>query len=348
MVAKGIEPEFAERVFGQILGFGEYGFPESHAASFALIAYATAYVKHHYPVVFACALLNAWPFGFYSPATVIDDSKRHGVKFLPMDILRSDWDCTLERPNGAEDAVLGERVLPYHAVRIGLRYLKGMGQGDWERIRAWRAGGRTSSLSEFTSLCRLPSDSMERLAEVGAFDCLGKERREALWGVLDQAEHPTTMLVGDFEDAPQFRSLSAGEEITWDYLASDQSPRGHVMEQFRPLLARQGLPDAAEVSRLEHGRQVSLVGCAICRQMPGTAAGVLFMTLEDESGFANLVVWEKVFREFRTMILTNWLLGVTGRLQVAEGVVHVIAESFWKPEFGEEAPRSGASSHDFR
>ena len=132
MVAKGIEPEFAERVFSQILGFGEYGFPESHAASFALIAYATAYVKHHYPVVFACALLNAWPFGFYSPATVIDDSKRHKVKFLPIDILRSDWDCTLERPR---------RVQSDYAVRIGLRYVKGLGEGDWERIRAWRASG---------------------------------------------------------------------------------------------------------------------------------------------------------------------------------------------------------------
>jgi error-prone DNA polymerase len=348
MVAKGIEPEFAERVFGQILGFGEYGFPESHAASFALIAYATAYVKHHYPVVFACALLNAWPFGFYSPATVIDDSKRHKVKFLPMDILRSEWDCTLERQGGAGDAAPGDRALPHYAVRIGLRYLKGLGEGDWERIRAWRASGRTLRLSDFTSFCRLPSDSMERLAEVGAFDCFGTERREALWWVLDKAEYATSMLVGEPEDTPSFRSLSAGEEITWDYLASDQSPRGHVMEQFRPLLEKQGLPDASEVSRLEHGRRVSLVGCAICRQMPGTAAGVLFMTLEDESGFANLVVWEKVFKEYRTMILTSWLLGVTGRLQVAEGVVHVIAESFWKPEFLEETQRVGASSHDFR
>jgi len=298
--------------------------------------------------VFACALLNAWPFGFYSPATVIDDSKRHGVKFLPMDILRSEWDCTLERPVGAADAVLGERVLPYHAVRIGLRYLKGLGEGDWERIRAWRTSGCTSHLSDFTSFCRLPSDSMERLAEVGAFDCFGRERRDALWGVLDRTEPSTSLLVGETEDTLSFRPLSAAEEVTWDYMASDQSPRGHVMEQFRPFLTRQGLPDASEISRLEHGRKISLVGCAICRQMPGTAAGVLFMTLEDESGFANLVVWEKVFREYRTMILTSWLLGVTGRLQVAEGVVHIVAETFWKPEFMEEGPRLGASSHDFR
>jgi error-prone DNA polymerase len=348
MVAKGIEPEFAERVFGQILGFGEYGFPESHAASFALIAYATAYVKHHYPAVFACALLNAWPFGFYSPATVIDDAKRHKVKFLPIDILRSHWDCTLERGDGAADAVLGERVLPCCSVRIGLRYVKGLGKGDWERIQGWRISGHTSALSDFTSLCRLPADSMERLAEVGAFDCFDKERRDALWGVLDRSEQPTSLLVGELEEMPLFRPLSAAEEVNWDYLASDQSPRGHVMEQFRAFLERQGLPDAAGVSRLRHGQKVSVVGCAICRQMPGTAAGVLFMTLEDESGFANLVVWEKVFKEYRTMILTNWLLGVTGRLQVADGVVHIVAESFWRPDFMAEEPQMAPSSHDFR
>jgi error-prone DNA polymerase len=337
MVAKGIEPGFAERVFSQILGFGEYGFPESHAASFALIAYATAYVKHHYPVVFACALLNAWPFGFYSPATVIDDSKRHKVKFLPMDILRSDWDCTLELlPDAAG-----------YGVRIGLRYLKGLREGDWERIRAWRGTRRTSTLSDFTSLCRLPSDSLERLAEVGAFDCFDRERREALWGVLDQSDRPTSLLVGDLEETPAFRSLSAAEEINWDYRVSDQSPRGHLMEQFRPLLQTRGLPDASALSRMEHGRKVSLAGCAICRQMPGTAAGVLFMTLEDESGFANLVVWEKVFMRYRAMILTNWVLGVTGRLQVADGVVHIIAESFWKPDFIRAEARI-AAGHDFR
>jgi error-prone DNA polymerase len=341
MVAKGIELEFAERVFSQILGFGEYGFPESHAASFALIAYATAYVRHHYPVVFACALLNAWPFGFYSPATVIDDSRRHKVKFLPVDILMSDWDCTLERSVGA----------PEYSVRIGLRYVRGLGDTDWLRIQAWRAKAGTGarvSLSDFTSQCRLPSDSMERLAEMGALVCFDKERRDALWGVLDKGEHPTNLLVGDFGETPSFRPLSAAEEVTWDYLASDQSPRGHVMEQFRPYLEKQGLPDTAGVTRMEHGQKVSVAGCAICRQMPSTASGVLFMTLEDESGFANLVVWEKVFKQYRTLILTSWVLGVTGRLQISEGVTHIIAESFWTPEFVDEGPRVAASSHDFR
>jgi error-prone DNA polymerase len=350
MVAKGIEAQFAERVFSQILGFGEYGFPESHAASFALIAYATAYVKCHYPVVFACALLNAWPFGFYSPATVIDDSKRHKVRFLPIDILSSDWDCVLERNAGTA----GDGV-PDYAVRIGLRYLKGLGEGDWQRIQAWRAGVRADRralvMSDFTSACRLPADSMERLAEIGAFDCFDVGRRKALWSVLEQGDPPTNLLVDEREtgaDGLTFRPLSAGEEVAWDYLASDQSPRGHVMEQFRSSMRKQGLPDAAGVSRMEHGRRVSLAGCAICRQMPGTASGVLFMTLEDESGFANLVVWEKVFKEYRTLILTSWLLGVTGRLQVAEGVVHIIAESFWKPEFAEGERRAAAASHDFR
>jgi error-prone DNA polymerase len=341
MVAKGIAPEFAERVFSQILGFGEYGFPESHAASFALIAYATAYIKRHHPVAFVCALLNAWPFGFYSPATVIDDSKRHGVTFLPVDIMKSDWNCTLEGHDRDHD----------YAVRIGLRYVKGLGESEGERIRAWRASAcarGTVNLTDFTSFCRLSRDSMERLAEVGAFDCFVKGRRDALWGVLDQTEYPTSQLVGRFEELPAFRALGAAEEILWDYRASDQSPRGHIMERCRPFLERQGLPDAQMICGMEHGRKVSLVGCVICRQMPGTAAGVMFMTVEDESGFANLVVWEKVYKRFRTVILTNWVLGVTGRLQVADGVTHIIADSFWIPDIMEPEQISAAQSHDFR
>jgi len=266
-----------------------------------------------------------------------------------MDVMASDWECTLERMDGQAD----------HAVRIGLRYLKGLGRGDWERIQEWRAATRGSpdrpTLSGFTSACRLPRDSMERLAEVGAFDSLGVARRPALWGVLEPgppvgeaADLPTRLLVAHEERSPAFRSLSPGEEITWDYEASDQSPRGHLMERYRPWLQKQGLPDAAEVSRMEHGKKVSFAGGAICRQMPGTASGVLFMTLEDETGFANLVVWDKVFREHRSLILTSWFLGVTGRLQVAEGVVHIIAESFWKPELPAERAPAVPASHDFR
>ena len=238
MVAKGIAPEFAERVFGQILGFGEYGFPESHAASFALIAYATAYVKCHYPVVFACALLNAWPFGFYSPATVIDDSKRHGVKFLPVDILRSDWYCTLERGPGGS-----------YAVRIGLRYVKGLGQGDWERIQSWRqevhgdeVSGRSPTLADFTSRCLLPADSMERLAEVGAFDCLDSNAG-ALSGACWAGRSPPRGCSWRTPGKRRRSGRDAAEEVNWDYLASDQSPRGHLMERYRSWLEKQGLPD---------------------------------------------------------------------------------------------------------
>ncbi len=336
MVAKGIEAEFAERVFAQIRGFGEYGFPESHAASFALIAYATAYVKQHYPAVFACALLNAWPFGFYSPATVIDDAKRHGVRFLPIDVLASDWECLLE-----EDPASG------HAVRIGLRYVKGFRKADWEKIRELRETGHPASLAEFTARCRLPSDSLERLAAVGAFDGFGNHRREALWSVLDPHRPPEAILIEPEESLPALRRLTPSEEVSWDYNASDQSPRGHVMEQFRGRLDSEGLPDAAAVSRMKNGERVSFVGSAICRQMPGTASGVLFMTLEDETGFANLVVWSKVFQKFRTVILTNWLLGVTGRLQVSEGVVHVVADSFWKPDLATTSGTFTGASHDF-
>ncbi|HTP58784.1 MAG TPA: OB-fold nucleic acid binding domain-containing protein, partial [Spirochaetia bacterium] len=205
------------------------------------------------------------------------------------------------------------------------------------------------TLSAFTASCRVPRDSLERLAEVGAFDSLDTRRRDALWNVLDRTARSQDLLVEHCEEHPAFHPLSEAEEITWDYLASDQSSRGHLMEQHRQQLRREGLPDAAEVSRMAHGHKVSLAGCAICRQMPGTASGVLFMTLEDETGFANLVVWEKVYRQYRTLILTNWLIGVTGHLQIAEGVVHIIAESFWVPDFIHGQQRQSApSSHDFR
>jgi error-prone DNA polymerase len=338
MCARGIEREFAERVFEQIRGFGEYGFPESHAASFALIAYATAWMKRHYPDVFACSLLNAQPMGFYSPATIVGDAKRHDVEIRPVDVERSLWDCALEPvPRGGP---------PRFSVRMGLRYVKGLGRRQWERIRDARGERAFVSVEDFVDRTGLNEGAVSRLAEAGAFAGLEKDRRAALWQVRGAARtpRPDLALAGD-ERAPDFRALDSFETIDWDYRTTGHSPRGHPLAPLRARLRARRLPDARGVAAMPDGRRVRYAGLVICRQRPGTASGVVFMTLEDESGFVNVVVWSRVFDEHAVLIKTASFLGVTGKLQVQDGVTHLVAESFWLPRV-DARPRSG-KSHDF-
>ncbi len=322
MVAKGIAPEFAERVFEQIRGFGEYGFPESHAASFALIAYATAWLKCHYPAEFACALLNAQPMGFYSPSTIVEDAQRHGVEVRPVDVRASDWDCTLESVEA--------RTL--FAVRLGLRYVKGLSGTEGERIVAARRAGEFLSLADFTRRVRPGRDVLQALAEAGAFDGFESSRRTALWEAKALAKCREDPLPLE-RSAPDrhFARLSPAETIRWDYRTTDLSPRGHPLEAVRAGLRAQGLPDAAAVAQLPHGRRVRYAGAVICRQQPGTAKGVVFLTLEDETGFVNVVLWPKVWTKYRVLVKTSPILGVTGRLESQQGVAHLIAESGLDP-----------------
>lgn len=319
MQAKGISSEFAERVFSQIRGFGEYGFPESHAASFALIAYATAWLKCHYPAEFTCALLNAWPMGFYSPATLVEDAKRHQVQMLPIDVQRSEWFCTLE-PCGAEA----------FAVRMGLRYVKGLGEADGLRIEAERCRDGFQSLANFRERTTLTVRTLEKLAEAGALDGFGLKRREALWAVRGEA--PVRGLsLPDTESLPAFVPLDRAQAVDWDYRSSLHSVRGHPLAGFRAELRAVGFPEASSVNRLPNGRHVRYVGAVINRQRPGTAKGVVFMTLEDETGFVNLVIWEKIFEQYPALARTALLLGVTGKVQAQDGVIHLVAEQLWQP-----------------
>ena len=352
MQAKGIPHEFAERVFNQIRGFGEYGFPESHAASFALLAYLTAWLKHHYPDVFAAALLNAWPMGFYAPATIVDDARRHGVTMLPVDVTRSAWDCTLEpAPPGAAGRCR-------HAVRMGLRYVQGLGEERGAALVTARAARPFTSVAELVErLPHLPRDTLLRLAESGAFNALDLERagaaerhrdrrRGSLWQVLGAARRrgrhaPLALDVPQPE--PAFNPLDRFAAIAWDYTATGHSTRGHPLAPLRRRLAARSLPSAGQVAAMEHGRQVSYAGLVICRQRPGTAAGVVFMTLEDETGFVNLVVWSKVFERFRSTILTASFLGVSGTIQSQHNVVHIIAARFWAMEWSTEPPAEPAA-----
>jgi len=355
MSAKGIEPEFAERVFEQIRGFGEYGFPESHAASFALIAYATAWLKCHHPDVFACALLNAQPMGFYSPATILEDAKRHGVPILPIDITRSHWECVLEgghilnhhflKKAGSSffKKVMIQDVTP---IRIGLRYVKGLSRGQWERIAAARSERAFESVEEFVARTKLAEGTVSRLAEAGAFEAFEPNRRAALWRARGSGRTPRASLpVTVPERTPALAALDAFETIGWDYRTAAHSPRGHPLQPLRAALTARRLPDARAVSRMRDGQRVRYAGIVICRQRPGTASGVVFMTLEDETGFVNVVVWSQVFEQYAVLVKTTSFLGVTGRLQVQEGVMHLIAESFWRPPVAAK-PASGGS-HDF-
>ena len=322
MIENGITPEFAERIFSQIRGFGEYGFPESHAASFALIAYVTSWLRCHHPAAFTCSLLNAQPMGFYAPATLVEDAKRRGVRVRPIDVQQSRWDCTLE-PEGQ-----------HQAIRMGLRYIKGMGQREQERL-AW-APPPYRSLEDFMARTRLKKTAYQRLAEAGALDSLCPGRRNALWAVREIVTRLDDRLgLGNSEteaDLPLFRRLSTTDNVFWDYRTSHHSTRGHPVLSLRRKLNSRGYPTASVLNDMPNGTRTRYVGLTICRQRPGTATGVTFYTLEDETGFVNLVVWRQVFDRYSVVARTAVLLGVSGKVQTESGVVHLIADELWEPE----------------
>jgi error-prone DNA polymerase len=337
MQAKGIAAEFAERVFEQIRGFGEYGFPESHAASFALIAYATAWLKCHYPAEFACSLLNAQPMGFYMPATIVEDAKRHQIVVRSIDAQVSEWDCTLEPcAEGAGG----------FALRMGLRYVKGLGEREWHRIAQARQLTPFASLQDFSHRTGLDQGSLSRLAEAGAFDGFHIDRRTALWEArrLGRVQKESLSLPAR-ELQPVFAPLTPFEEVGWDYRRTSHSARRHPLEPLRAILTRLNLPDARTVTAMKNGARVRYAGLVICRQRPGTAGGVVFMTLEDETGFVNAVVWESVFQRYSVLAKTVSFLGISGKLQVEDGVVHVVAEELWEPRL--ELKPATAGSRDF-
>jgi error-prone DNA polymerase len=380
MIEQGIPEDFAERVFSQIRGFGEYGFPESHAASFALLAYVTAWLRCHHPEAFACALLNAQPMGFYSPSTLVEDAKRHGVQILPIHINKSGWDCSLEPLNddmthtpeitkrdfrspgspsairGTESLELGVRYLeplsnathsigkPRLGIRMGLRYVKGLGSVERERIE--QAGSPHPNLPTFVRSSRIHQRALHALAESGAFECFGLNRRDAIWQVRNLARFSQDSLPLEPPSSQiSFASLSEEDQVLWDYRSSHHSTRGHPMHGLRSALRERGIPEASQVVRKKHGEHLRYVGMVICRQRPGTASGVTFFTLEDETGFVNVVVWKQIFDRHAALAKTASLLGVSGEIQKADGVIHLIAKSLWTPELS--IPEQTQRSRDF-
>ena len=350
MIKKGIRQEFAEHVFMQIRGFGEYGFPESHAASFAHIAYATAYLRCHYPAEFTCALLNAQPMGFYSPSTIVNDARIHGVEVRPVSLRHSRWDCTLEEIARADDGAPGRKPRLPFAVRMGLRYVRGLGEGDGARLEAAMDQAPFRDIADVARRSGLSEDKLESLAEAGAFACFGPfgpDRRGALWQVLGtETGSPPPLPLKSRGAQPRFQPLNSLETILWDHQAAGHSVQGHLLKPRRAELAARGLPTAQELNGMPDGRSVRYVGLVICRQRPGTAQGVTFMTLEDETGFVNLVIWEKVFERNALLARTLHCMGVTGNLQVGEGVVHLVVETVWDPKLEDRTLR--LRSRDFR
>ena len=336
MLRKGIDRAFAERVFEQIRGFGEYGFPESHAASFALIAYAGAYLLCHYPAEFVCALLNAQPMGFYSPSTIVEDAKRRGVRFLPVEVEESIWDCSLDDrfPASAARArrrSAGPTVRP--AVRMGLRYVKGLGAAEGERIIAARKESPFGSIPAFARRTGLGKKAMLALAEADAFHRLGPtNRRQAVWQALGRRPEAKGAPRPLFREAtPDLPAPDALESILWDRRTKRHSTRGHPLAPLRSRLAAAGFPTAEEVAALPTGAEARYAGIVICRQQPGTASGVVFLTLEDETGFVNLILWPDVFRRNRPLVGSRSFLAAAGRIEAERGAAHLVVESLFLP-----------------
>jgi error-prone DNA polymerase len=328
MVARGYAQDFAERTFGQLEGFGSYGFPESHAASFALIAYASSWLKCWHPDVFCAALLNAQPMGFYAPAQIVRDAREHGVEIRPICVNASRWDCTLEPTD------VPERF----AVRLGLRMVKGLVNAHAATIAAARGHELFASIDDLWRRAGVPPSALVRLAEADAFrDGLGLPRREALWAIKALRDAPLPLFVAADareasaraeadEPAVALQPMTEGAEVVQDYRHAGLSLRAHPVAFLRDELFRRRIVSCAEAMDARDGWTLTTAGIVLVRQMPGSAKGVLFVTIEDETGVANLVIWPKLYERQRRVILGARMLSVKGRIQREGAVVHLIAQ----------------------
>jgi error-prone DNA polymerase len=320
MRARGYAEEFARRIFQQILGFGEYGFPESHAASFALLVYVSAWLKRHEPAAFAAALINSQPMGFYAPSQIVQDAQRHGVEVRPVDVRASDWDCTLEpRDDGSPDP----------ALRLGLRLVKGLAEDAALRLvaaRARRKDAAFTSAQELAEQARLDRRAMGCLAAAGALVGLGGHRHRTAWQVAGLEDAlPVLPEVRIAEGIPLLRAPREGEDIVADYTHVGLTLRRHPVALLRDALMPRGYVDSARLRELPDDTAVRTAGLVITRQRPGSAEGVTFVTLEDEHGSINLIVWKDVAERQRQALIGSRLMGVAGKLQRQGEVMHVIA-----------------------
>ena len=338
MVANGYAPDYAERCFRQIEGFGDYGFPESHAASFALLVYVSAWLKCRYPAAFACALLNSQPMGFYAPAQIVRDARDHGVAVRPVDVNGSDFDCTLEPLDDGAAGAGGAAGTPALALRLGLREVKGFARADADALTAARtAAGGFETVHALWSASGLGAAALERLAHADAFASLGLDRRGALWAVRRLKDRPLPLFAAaearaeagpvehGREPPVELPPMAPGEAVVADYAATRLSLKRHPLALLRPALAELRHIEAGRLAAVAAGTRVRVAGLVIGRQRPGTASGVIFMTLEDETGVANVVVWPRMLERHRKAVLRARLLSVAGKVEKEGLVVHVIA-----------------------
>ena len=354
MLENGYSSEFAENIFSQLKGFADYGFPESHAASFAILAYVSSWLKCHYPAAFCAAILNAQPMGFYSSSRLVIDAKDHGVEVWPIDVNYSHWDHTLEPHHGRHG----------QALRLGFRQIKGFRQEDADRITALR-GDRYDGIRDLWRRTQLPVAVLERLARADTFGSFGLDRRSALWtikGLNDVAlplfdytaaqprgSNAPPAALDDREEDANLPRLTTGENVIQDFRANSLSLRPHALALLRPQLRQLGLVTAKDLLTLPLHQQVRIGGLVQVRQRPGTASGVIFATLQDETGDSNIIIWPRVFEAFRREVLGGRIMIVEGRLQRESTVVHVVAERIadgtpyltglgeidWENDFGE-------------
>jgi error-prone DNA polymerase len=318
MIARGYDPEFAQRCFDQIKGFGEYGFPESHATAFAHLAYVSSWIKLHYPAAFACALLNSQPMGFYAPAQIVRDARDHGVEVREVDVNWSDWDCTLE--DGA--------------LRLGLRQVDGLRSADVERLVAARP---YASVEELRRRGRVPVHAIQRLAAADAFRSMGLDRRAALWDARALKAAPDLPLFqaaeardeGSEAQPAQLPAMPLSEHVVNDYQTIRLSLKAHPMRFLREHYAGRGFVSADRLQKMRNGQRVAIAGLVLIRQRPGSSKGVIFVTIEDETGVANLVVWPAVFEKRRKIVMGARLMAVRGVVQRDEDggdVIHVVVQ----------------------
>lgn len=326
MVARGYEQAFAEQTFRQIEGFGSYGFPESHAASFALIAYASSWMKCHHPDVFCAALLNAQPMGFYAPAQIVRDARQHGVEVRAVDVNHSRWDCTLERSDGR-----------YHAVRLGLRYVRDLKNADGAAIVLARGTEPFATVEEIQRRAHVSGHALDRIGHAAGLGSLSASRRSGLWDVKGLGEESLPLFTAADERAGTLRPeavepevslvpMSDGEEVVEDYRSVGLSLHAHPLAFLRGELTARKMITCAALRDMKDGRWVNLAGLVLLRQKPGSAKGVMFITLEDETDVANLVVWPNLFEKHRRVVLGASMMGLRGQVQREGDVIHVVVQ----------------------